>query len=143
MSYDNYIDSIAAFSKFGIEMSGQLRDEKELAKTRVDCLATLLKLIQPLPKQRLNSLEINFEWTRQIKKLAKQYSVDRVVLFPYSADAQNFIPLLRAYGGETVKFFEEIGFNPLKGNNITSEENAILTQWENEYGIILYDSCRR
>lgn len=141
MSYGNFIDSIAAFEKFGIETSGQTRDNKELAKARVDCLSALLKLIHPFPKQHLNSMEINFEWTRQVKKTAQQLSIDRVVLFPYPVNNQNLVLLLRVYGGETGKFCEEIGFNPLKGNNITSEENAALTWWENEYGIILYESC--
>lgn len=49
MQYENFIDSIAAFEKLGIESSWQTRDEKELAKTRVDYLSSVLKAFQPFP----------------------------------------------------------------------------------------------
>lgn len=37
---DNFIDSIAAWGKFGVENSGRSRDEKEWAKSGVDCSYT-------------------------------------------------------------------------------------------------------
>ena len=140
MSYGNVVDAIAAFTKRGIEINGRTRDEIEWAKANIDCLSALLKLIPAIPEQRLNSIEINFEWVKQVKTSAQKWSVDSVVLFPYPVNNQSFIPLIRTYGGETEKFFAEIGFNLLNGNMITAEEKAILTQWEHEYGIILYKS---
>ena len=48
---DNFIDSIAAFQKLGIENSRATRDAKEWEKSRVDCLSSVLKLMQMHPEQ--------------------------------------------------------------------------------------------
>ena len=140
MPFDTFIDSVAAFTKFGIEISGQTPESKKLAETQVDCLSALLKLSQPFPSQRSNSVTKDFEWVKRIKKIAQQYFVDRIVLFPYPVDNWNLGLFMHAYGGETTKFFEQIGFSFLKRKSITPEENASLVQWENEYGIILHES---
>ena len=139
MSFENFIDSVAAFSKLGIEMSGRSPDNRKFAETQVDCLSSLLKLIQPYPKQNLTIQGINFEWVRNIKQIAQQYFVDRVIIFPYPIDQQNIVTLMRVYGTETTEFLCAIGFSHIDRNSITAEENAALTQWENEYGVILYE----
>lgn len=138
MQYDNFIDSVSAFEKLGIESSWQTRDDKELAKARVDCLASILKGIRPFPGQELN---INIEWIRQIKKFALQYSVEKVVLFPYPVGYQQLAQFIRVYGGKKDKFWEAIGAGPLISNNVTQEIRTNIDQWINEYGVILYESC--
>lgn len=141
MTHNDYIDTVAALTKLGIEMKSQPRDTTELAKAKIDYLSELLKWIQPIPKQPKNNTASNFEWVRQLKITAKKYSVDKVILFPYLDENQNLVPFLRAYGGETAKFFGEIGLSSSRiGGKITAEGNAILTQWEREYGIILYEN---
>lgn len=137
MQYEKFIDSIAAFEKLGIESSWQTRDEKELAKTRVDYLSSVLKAFQPFPVGTPNALSINIEGVRQIKAIASHYSVEKVVLFPYFAN-HSMIPIMRVYGGDKNKFCEETGQRPLTAN---TEEYANMAQCEKKYGIILYESC--
>ena len=139
MQYGDFIDSIADLRKLGIETSGLLRDDRELAKAKIDCFASILKVVQPFPEQNLNTININIEWVRHIKTIARKYFVDKVVLFPYPIN-QNLIYHLRVYGGEKANFFESIGLKSPIVNN-TSEEYANMALWEKEYGMILYESC--
>lgn len=136
MQYDNFVDLVATFEKCGIEASGQLRDNKELAKARVDYLSSLLKAIQPSPIENTSNLSISFEGVRQFKAIASHCSVKKVVLFPYFVN-QYMIPVMRVYGGDINKYCEETGQIPLTAN---TEESANIDQWEKEYGIILYES---
>ena len=138
MQYGDFIDSIADLRKLGIETSGLSRDDRELAKAKIDCFASILKVVQPFPEQNLNTININIEWVRHIKTIARKYFVDKVVLFPYPVN-QNLIYHLRVYGGEKANFFEAIGLRALIASNNASEEYANMDQWEKEYGMILYD----
>lgn len=139
MQYDNFIDSVAAFEKFGIETSWHTRDNKELAKARVDFLASTLKAIPPFSEQNLN-ITINIEQIRQIKEIASQYSVEKVILFPYPAANGNLVPKISVYGGEESKFLAALGMKPLMANDITKEIYESMAQWKDIYGIILYES---
>lgn len=139
MQYGDFIDSIADLSKLGIETSGLSRDDRELAKAKVDCFASILKVVQPFPEQNLNTININIGWVRHIKTIARKYFVDKVVLFPYPVN-QNLIYYLRVYGGEKANFFEAIGLRSLIASNNASEEYENMDQWEKEYGMILYES---
>lgn len=147
MQYDNLVDSMAAFSKFAIEVNGQagyyeqVRGNKELEKAKVDFLASVLKAIDPFPRQNLNPLDIgiNFEWIRQVKQIAPQYSVEKVILFPYIDANGNLFCGIRVYGGNVNQFIEAIGMRPLVDDNM-QEVCAIMSQWESAYGIIIYES---
>jgi hypothetical protein len=135
---DNFIDSIAAFQKLGIESSRATRDAKEWEKSRVDCLSSVLKLMQVHPEQNVTVMGLTFEQVRTIKKAAEQYSVEKVVLFPYS-DGQKVIPLVCVYGGDKEKFFGHLGWSTMRTNSpveIASEYNSLIK----EYGIIVYEN---
>ena len=102
MSYNNLVDLAADFSKLRIEMSWQSRDDKEFAKSTVDCLASILK---QSPTNGFNSMQqIDFEWVKRIKVAAQKYSIDRVVVFPCPINNQRVTMLLRTYGEETAMF---------------------------------------
>ena len=58
---ENYIDFVADLRKINIENSPLTRDEKELAKTGVDCMSDLLKLIQTQPKQNITVMGMSLE----------------------------------------------------------------------------------
>ena len=64
---ENYIDFVADLRKINIENSPLTRDEKELAKTGVDCMSDLLKLIQTQPKQNITVMGMSLEEIRKIK----------------------------------------------------------------------------
>lgn len=135
MQYGDFIDSLADLRKVGIETSGLSRDDKEMAKAGVDCLASALKAVSPFPEQNRNTLNINFEWIRLIKETASRCSAEKVVLFPYFVN-QNLIPVMRVYGGDKNRFCEETGQRPLTTN---TAECVDMAQWEKEYGILLYE----
>jgi hypothetical protein len=135
---DNFIDSIAAFQKLGIENSRATRDAKEWEKSRVDCLSSVLKLMQMHPEQNVTVMGLTLEQIRTIKKAAEQYSVEKVVLFPYS-DGQKVIPFVRVYGGDKEKFFGHLGWSTMRINSPTegvSECDSLIK----EYGITLYEN---
>lgn len=135
---DNFIDSVATFKKLGIESSGATRDEKEWEKSRVDCLSSVLKLMQVHPEPNVTVMGLTLEQVRTIKKAAEQYSVEKVVLFPYS-DGQRVIPLVRVYGGDKERFFGHLGWNTMRTNfpaEVASECDNLIK----EYGITLYEN---
>lgn len=137
---DNFIDSIAVWGKFGVENSGRSRDEKEWAKSGVDCLSSILKLIPKSLTPTMSVMGLDIEQIRSIKQIAEQYAIEKVVLFPY-LDGQNIIPLIRVYGGDRERFFQFFGWN-----HIHSEPPAQIESWSNidilekEYGVILYEN---
>lgn len=140
MKYDNFIDSITAFGKLKIEISGLSRNNKELAKERLDCTKYTLKAISQLIEQNPRTLNMNYKWIRKVKEIAVQYSVEKVVIFPYPLGNQGIAHLIRAYGGDKTGFFEALGWKSLANNSVTPKEQDSMTQLENEYGIILYES---
>lgn len=135
---DNFIDSIAAFKKLGIENSGTPRDVKEWEKSRVDCLSSVLKLMQVHPEQNMTVMGLTLEQIKIIKSAAEQYSVEKVVLFPYS-DGQSVIPLVRVYGGDKEKFFGYLGWSTM-GTNSPAEVASECDSLIKEYGITLYEN---
>ena len=135
---DNFIDSIAAFKKFSIENSGATRDEKEWEKSRVDCLSSVLKLMQVHPEQNMTVMGLTLEQISAIKRTAEQYSVEKVVLFPYS-DGLRVIPLVRVYGGDKESFFRHLGWSSM-GTNSPAEVTSAFDSLIKEYGITLYEN---
>ncbi len=133
----NYIDSIAALSKFRIENSNLTRDNKEWIKSGVDCLSSVFKLIQTYPEQN-KFMMIDIDQISKIKRIAKQCSVEKVVLFPYPNE-QNILPLIRAYGGDKSRFFSQNGWMTLQ-SVANLEFNSALDSLEKEYGVILYEN---
>ncbi len=135
---ENFIDAIAALRKFGIESSGYTRDEKEWAKSGVDCISSALKSMLSQPKQNITVMGLNIEQIRAIKNMAAQYNVTKVALFP-CLDNQNIVPLIRVYGEDREKFFHRLGLTPVNPNtysNYASEYDVL----EKEYGVILYEN---
>ena len=135
---ENYIDFVADLRKINIENSPLTRDEKELAKTGVDCMSDLLKLIQTQPKQNITVMGMSLEEIRKIKIIAKQCSVEKVVLFPYP-NGQNVLPLIRVYGGNKELFFEYNGY-PQPQLETFSNQYPGFEKFEEAYGVILYES---
>lgn len=135
---DNFIDSIAAFKKMGIENSSATRDEKEWEKSRIDCLSSFIKLMQVHPEQQMTVMGLTIEQIRTIKRIAEQCSVEKVVLFPYP-DGQNIVPLVRVYGGDKEKFFGYFGWSAM-GTNSPAEVASQCDNLIKEYGITLYEN---
>ncbi len=135
---NNFIDSIAAFRKFGIENSGATKEEKEWEKFKVDCLSSVLKQMQGHPEQNVTVMGLTLGQVRTIKRAAEQYSVEKVVLFPGS-DGQKVIPYVRVYGGDKEKFFGHLGWSTMTTNS-PSEFVSKCDSLIDEYGIILYEN---
>lgn len=135
---DKFIDSIATLGKFGIENSRYTRDEKEWAKSGVDCLSSVMKLMQTHPNQDIFVMGLSLEQIRTIKQVAEQCNIEKVVLFPYP-NGRNIVPLVRVYGVDNERFFRSLGWTRLQSNTqlgFSSECDGL----EKEYGIVLYES---
>lgn len=134
---ENFVDAIAALRKFGIESSGCTRDEKEWAKSGVDCISSALKSMLPQPKQNITVMGVDIEQIRTIKNIAEQYGIGKVVLFPCVVN-QNIVSLIRAYGGNKEEFFHYLGLPQVDSSTYSNHatEYDIL---EKEYGVILYE----
>ncbi len=140
---ENVIDSIVAWGKFGVENSGRSKDEKEWVKSGVDCLSSILKLMQESATPTMSVMGLDIEQIRSIKQIAKRYATEKVVLFPYP-DGQTIIPLIRAYGGDREGFFQYFGWNRIYTNPRTQIElESNFNILEKEYGIILYENIER
>lgn len=135
---DNYIDFIADLRKINIENSWLTRDEKEQAKTGIDCISDLLKLIQTQPKQNITVMGISMEEIRKIKIIAKQCSVEKVVLFPYP-NGQNVLPFIHVYGGNKELFWRYNGYTQSQLET-SSNQYPSFEKIEEAYGVILYES---
>ena len=137
---DNFIDSIAAWGKFEVENSGRSRDEKEWVKSGVDCVSSILKLMQKSATPTMSVMGLDIEQIRIIKQIAEQYAIEKVVLFPYP-DGQNIVPLIYAHGGNREGFFQFFGWNHIHSNPHTQNELwSNFNILEKEYGIILYEN---
>lgn len=143
MTYNNFIDTIATFSKAGIENSNRTREDKEWRKLGADFLSAMLKQTQPLSQQypHLAVMGIGIEQIPRIKDFACQFHVDKIVIFPCSVNNQ-VIPIVRIYGGDRQSFVEAMGWKVL-GSNAMPEEKIDWNELENEYGIILYENNER
>lgn len=135
---DNYIDFIADLRKINIENSRFTRDEKEWAKIGVDCMSDLLKMIQTQPKQNITVMGISMEEIRKIKIIAKQCSVEKVVLFPYP-NGRNVLPLIHVYGGNKELFWKNNGYLQSQLET-SSNQYQSFEKFEEAYGVILYES---
>lgn len=142
MEYSNCIDTIAALGKFGIDNSLRTRDDKEWAKSGIDCLSAILKQMQSFSQQgqNLTIMGMEIEKIPQIKEFAHQYSVEKVVLFPCPINNQ-IIPYLHVYGGDSKSFFAAMGLECSSSSPyITPNDNANMSSLESKYGVILYES---
>ena len=140
MNYNNIFDSIASIGKLRVEASGLTRDEKERTKSNIDAFSNVLKLMQAPSTQNTDIIQLDLNYIKQIKKVANQCSIRKVVILPYP---KSQTLLFRVYDGDREMFFRLLNLSPVKTNsNLSIEENLIDTL-ESEYGIILYEDNSR
>ena len=94
--------------------------------------------MQVHPEQNMTVMGLTLEQISAIKRAAEQYSVEKVVLFPY-LDGQRAIPLMHVYGGDKEGLFRHLGWSSMGTNSpaeVTSEFDSLIK----EYGITLYEN---
>lgn len=97
-------------------------------------------MIQKSAIPTVSVMGLDIEQIRNIKQIAEQYAIEKVVLFPYP-DGQNIISLIRVYGGDREGFFQFFGWNHIHSNPRTQTELwSNFNILEKEYGIILYEN---
>lgn len=104
----------------------------------IDLIAIFDKEKSAYPERNEKLADLELMQIRKIKQIAAQYSIERVVLFPYF-DGLNIKSIIRVYGGDKENFFQNMEWSimPLNsGKGALSE----LDRMEREYGIILYES---
>lgn len=127
----------ASIGKFNIERSDLSRDDKELAKSRMDVLSELLKSAQPKPVGPFTVYGFDLATIQKIKAIAGQCSVDRIVLFPVFYTNGGHEILIRVYGEDRDKIFNHINARQL--NFISESDKKELDRIEKDNGVIIYD----
>lgn len=126
-----------SIGKFGVENSNLSRDDKELAKSRIDLLGEIFKLAQPQPVNPSTVYGLGLTTIQRIKIAAAQCSVERVVLFPMFYANGRYEILIRVYGSDADAIFNS--FNVYQLGNITESDKIELDRLEKENGVIIYE----
>lgn len=127
----------SSIGKFSVERSNLSRDDKELAKSKIDVLSELLKSAQPKPVGPFTVYGFDLATIQKIKAIAGQCSVDRIVLFPVFYTNGGHEILIRVYGEDRDKIFNHI--NARQFNFISESDKKELDRIEKDNGVIIYD----
>lgn len=134
MNYST-IDLIALSGKIGIESTSMNRFAKEGLKALIDCQASNTKN-QLFLQQNFTVMGLSLNDVNIIKSAARQYGLDKVILFPCSVNG-TIIPCFKMEGGDIVAFCQMIGQPMLKKSDVDINEDK-LESLINECGVILY-----
>ena len=132
---NSVFDQMAIAGKLAVETSTLSRDNKELAKLGIDTATSFLAYLQSLSCPDLSVMGLSMGKIVQIKETSKCCGMDKVVLFPYPIQGQNYLNLIRMYGGDSNTFTKELGINSL----VTNADPELLNALEEKYGIIIYE----
>lgn len=133
----NILDIGASIGKFSVERSNLSRDDKELAKSGIDVLSELLKSAQPQHVNLFTVYGFDLANIQRIKAIARQNSIERIVLFPVFYSNGGHEVLIRVYGEDRDKIFNAINVRQLY--NTTDSEKSVLDNLEKENGVIIYE----
>ena len=136
MNQNNLIDFGASIAKLSIENSNLLRNDKELAKYEVDALANIIKTYQYYSNNNISVLGFNILTIKQIKMVASQCLIEKIVLFPVIYTTGNYEILIKVYGQDRQKIFDLINVKTLN-TSINNEIN--IDSYEKNYGVIIYE----
>ena len=134
----NVVNIGALAGKLTIENSNLSRDNKEWAKAGIDVLKEFISSTQQ--PQSGNSLAVygfSFESIKDIKHIAAQCSVDKIVLFPVFFSNGGYNIYIRVHGIDSYKIFQYVNVIPL--NNAQKKEMDVLLHLEQEYGVVIYE----
>ena len=136
MDKDKLLDLSASIGKFNIENSNLLRDEKEYIKSNIDLVTDILKTNQS-NTNNISVMGFSISTIKNMKMLASQFSIDKVIVFPVFYDSGDYQILIKVIGQDRETFFDNI--NVQKLYNISEENEKTLDKFEKDYGVIIYE----
>ena len=136
MDKDKLLDLSASIGKFNVENSNLLRDEKEYIKSNIDLVTDILKTNQS-NTNNISIMGFSISTIKNMKMLASQFSIDKVIVFPVFYDSGDYQILIKVIGQDRENFFDNI--NVQKLYNISEENEKTLDKFEKDYGVIIYE----
>ena len=136
MDKDKLLDLSASIGKFNVENSNLLRDEKEYIKSNIDLVTDILKTNQS-NTNNISVMGFSISTIKNMKMLASQFSIDKVIVFPVFYDSGDYQILIKVIGQDRENFFDNI--NVQKLYNISEENEKTLDKFEKDYGVIIYE----
>ena len=136
MDKDKLLDLSASIGKFNVENSNLLRDEKEYIKSNIDLVTDILKTNQS-NTNNISVMGFSISTIKNMKMLASQFSIDKVIVFPVFYDSGDYQILIKVIGQDRENFFYNI--NVQKLYNISEENEKTLDKFEKDYGVIIYE----
>ena len=136
MDKDKLLDLSASIGKFNVENSNLLRDEKEYIKSNIDLVTDILKTNQS-NTNNISVMGFSISTIKNMKMLASQFSIDKVIVFPVFYDSGDYQILIKVIGQDRENFFDNI--NVQKLYNISEENEKALDKFEKDYGVIIYE----
>lgn len=136
MDKDKLLDLSASIGKFNVENSNLLRDEKEYIKSNIDLVTDILKTNQS-NTNNISVMGFSISTIKNMKMLASQFSIDKVIVFPVFYDSGDYQILIKVIGQDREDFFDNI--NVQKLYNISEENEKTLDKFEKDYGVIIYE----
>ena len=136
MDKDKLLDLSASIGKFNVENSNLLRDEKEYIKSNIDLVTDILKTNQS-NTNNISVMGFSISTIKNMKMLASQFSIDKVIVFPVFYDSGDYQILIKVIGQDRENFFDSI--NVQKLYNISEENEKTLDKFEKDYGVIIYE----
>lgn len=136
MDKDKLLDLSASIGKFNVENSNLLRDEKEYIKSNIDLVTDILKTNQS-NTNNISVMGFSISTIKNMKMLASQFSIDKVIVFPVFYDSGDYQILIKVIGQDRENFFDNI--NVQKLHNISGENEKTLDKFEKDYGVIIYE----
>ena len=136
MDKDKLLDLSASIGKFNVENSNLLRDEKEYIKSNIDLVTDILKTNQS-NTNNISVMGFSISTIKNMKMLASQFSIDKVIVFPVFYDSGDYQILIKVIGQDREDFFDNISVQKLY--NISEENEKSLDKFENDYGVIIYE----
>ena len=136
MDKDKLLDLSASIGKFNVENSNLLRYEKEYIKSNIDLVTDILKTNQS-NTNNISVMGFSISTIKNMKMLASQFSIDKVIVFPVFYDSGDYQILIKVIGQDRENFFDNI--NVQKLYNISEENEKTLDKFEKDYGVIIYE----
>ena len=136
MDKDKLLDLSASIGKFNVENSNLLRDEKEYIKSNIDLVTDILKTNQS-NTNNISVMGFSVSTIKNMKMLASQFSIDKVIVFPVFYDSGDYQILIKVIGQDREDFFDNI--NVQKLYNISEENETTFDKFEKDYGVIIYE----
>lgn len=138
MQNHSQIDIFASTGKLGVELSNMSYDTKELSKSCIDLTAELVKMIATNSREMRPIYGVSSESVWNIREVARQYNLDKVVIYPVAGVFNHLVVVFRFYGNSAEAAMKQLGVIPVPVE-IVQKNAAKIAQCENDYGITLYD----